>query len=598
MTPIKWFLTFLKKYRNLIIIGLILTTAIAALSIVNPYISGIIIDDVIGAGEFDRLPVLVGTLVLVTFLTGVLRFLYQVAFETASQGVLYDMRDAVYRKLLLEDFSFYNRKRTGDLMSRQTGDMEAIRHFVAMIIYAVYQNVLLFIFALMMVFTVNVKLALMMLTVLPFTAINTYMQATRVRPAFRKNRECFSSLNAFVQENISGNRVVKAFAKEDYEIGKFNAENDKFRDCQVRASKIWSKYVPNFEILSYALNVILMLVGGYMVIQDEITLGDMVKVNGYLWMLNNPLRMAGWWVNDVQNFTTSVEKIYSTYSEEPKVLSPRVGGIHEKLKGSVEFRDVAYQADDGAELVSDINFKVEPGQTVGIIGTTGSGKSTLMNLLCRFYDATSGQVLIDGMDVRQHDLYNLRDNIGMAMQEVFLFSDTIEGNIAYGRPDCDFEAVHQAAVMADANHFIKELPDGYDTIVGERGVGLSGGQKQRISLARALLKDPAILILDDTTSAVDMETESYIQKQLKNIQESKGCTVFVIAYRISSIKDADMILVMDQGRIIERGTHDELLKQNGYYADAFRNQYGEIPYDLLNERAGRKNGRKKRMGVA
>ncbi len=598
MTPIKWFLSFLKKYRGLIAVGLVLTTIIAALSIVNPYISGIIIDDVIGAGNYDRLPVLVGTLVLVTFLTGVLRFLYQVAFETASQGVLYDMRDAVYRKLLLEDFSFYNRKRTGDLMSRQTGDMEAIRHFVAMIIYAVYQNVLLFIFALMMIFTVNVKLAFMMLAVLPFTAINTYMQATRVRPAFRKNRECFSSLNAFVQENISGNRVVKAFAKEDYEIGKFNAENDKFRDCQVRASKIWSKYVPNFEILSYALNVILMLVGGYMVIQEEITLGDMVKVNGYLWMLNNPLRMAGWWVNDVQNFTTSVEKIYSTYSEEPKVLSPRIGGIHEKLKGSVEFKDVAYQADDGAELVSDINFKVEPGQTVGIIGTTGSGKSTLMNLLCRFYDTTSGQVLIDGMDVRQHDLYNLRDNIGMAMQEVFLFSDTIEGNIAYGRPDCDFEAVHQAAVMADANHFIKELPDGYDTIVGERGVGLSGGQKQRISLARALLKDPAILILDDTTSAVDMETESYIQTQLKNIQQSKGCTVFVIAYRISSIKDADMILVMDQGRIIERGTHDELLKQNGYYADAFRNQYGEIPYDLLDERAGWKNGRKKRMGAA
>ncbi len=598
MTPIKWFLTFLKKYRGLIVVGLVLTTVIAVLSIVNPYISGIIIDDVIGAGQFDRLPSLVGALVLVTFLIGALRFAYQVVFETASQGVLYDMRDSVYRKLLLEDFSFYNRKRTGDLMSRQTGDMEAIRHFVAMIIYAVYQNVLLFIFALLMVFTVNVKLALMMLTVLPFTAINTYMQATRVRPAFRKNRECFSSLNAFVQENISGNRVVKAFAKEDYEIGKFNAENDKFRDCQVRASKIWSKYVPNFEILSYALNVILMLVGGYMVIQDEITLGDMVKVNGYLWMLNNPLRMAGWWVNDVQNFTTSVEKIYSTYSEEPKVLSPRVGGIHEKLKGSVEFRDVAYQADDGAELVSDINFKVEPGQTIGIIGTTGSGKSTLMNLLCRFYDTTSGQVLIDGMDVRKHDLYNLRDNIGMAMQEVFLFSDTIEGNIAYGRPDCDFEAVHQAAVMADANHFIKELPDGYDTIVGERGVGLSGGQKQRISLARALLKDPAILILDDTTSAVDMETESYIQKQLKNIQESKGCTVFVIAYRISSIKEADMILVMDQGRIIERGTHDELLKMNGYYADAFRNQYGEIPYDLLDERAGRKNGRKKRMGVA
>lgn len=559
------------------VLGLLLTTIISILAIVNPYISGMIVDEVITGGKLSLLPKLIIALLAATSIRGILRYYYQVVFETCSQGVLYEMRDKVYRKLLQEDFAFYNRKRTGDLMSRQTGDMDAIRHFVAYVIYAVYENILLFLFALTMIFTVNVKLALCMMAVLPFTALTTYLQSKQVKPAFQRNRDCFSSLNAFVQENVSGNRVVKAFAKEDYEIEKFNKENDAFRDSQLDASKIWMRYLPVFEMLSNLLTIILMLYGGYMVIRGEITLGNMVTVNGYLWMLTVPLRMAGWWINDIQRFVTSVEKIYATYTEEPSVKAPVNGTMRKHLQGAVTFRDVSYQA-DGEDIVHDISFCVKPGQTVGIIGSTGAGKSTIMNLLCRFYDVTAGEVLVDGINVKDFDLYDLRDNIGMAMQDVFLFSDTIEGNIAYAKPDCPFAEVKHAAIMADANHFIQNLPDGYDTIVGERGVGLSGGQKQRISLARALLKDPSILILDDTTSAVDMETESYIQTQLKKIE--KDCTIFIIAYRISSIKDADLILVMDNGRIIERGTHEELLQNNGYYASAFRNQYGEIPAEL------------------
>lgn len=573
MSAMQWFYTFVKKYKYRLLCALILVTITSILAIINPYISGMLIDEVIEGGKHSLLPKLIMLLIGITVIRSILRYIFLMIFEKSSQGVLYSMRDALYKRLLEQDFQFYNKNRTGDLMSRQTGDMDAIRHFVAYVIYGIYENVILFIIALVMIFTVDVRLAFCMIAVLPFTALTTYFQMKNIKPAFHNIRDRFSSLNTFAQENVSGNRVVKAFAKEDFEIEKFDKENDAYRAAELGATAIWTKYIPIFEFFSNLLYAILILVGGIMVVKKQMTLGNLFTINGYLWMLNNPLRMAGWLANDVQRFVTSVEKIYSTFCEEPDIKEPQAAYKGKRVKGDIEFRHVSYKAQDDV-ILKDIDFTVKAGQTVGIIGATGSGKSTIMNLLCRFYDVTKGEVCIDGVNVKDMDLHYLRDHIGMAMQDVFLFSDTVEGNIAYGRPNCTFEEVERVAKIANAHDFILKMPEGYDTIVGERGVGLSGGQKQRISLARALLKNPSIVILDDTTSAVDMETESQIQQELGNLADER--TVFIIAHRISSIKDADLILVIDNGRIVESGNHDSLLDKKGYYYTVFNHQYGEF----------------------
>lgn len=573
MGYIRWFLSFLKKYRVRMIVGLILVFITSLLVLINPQISGMIVDEVIEGQHYEKLGILLLIMIGVTLVRSLLRFTFLMCFESSSQGLVYDMREEAYRKLMKEDFNFFNKNRTGDLMSRQTGDMDAVRHMVSHVIYFSFENILVFLMALVMIFSVNVKMALCMLIVLPFTLAVTLSQRRHIKPAFDRVRDCFSSLNAFAQETIAGNRVVNAFAKEDYELEKFDRENDGYRDAQLNAASIWMKYIPMFEILSQCLTIILMIMGGFMVIDGEMTIGNMVTVNGYLWMLNSPLRQAGWIINDLQRFLTAIEKIYKVYTTEPDIKQPEHVVEKRKLKGSVTFDHVNYYTNDDTVL-KDISFHVEPGQTVGIIGATGSGKSSLINLICRFYDVNQGRVLVDDIDVRNLNLQTLRGNIGIAMQDVFLFSDTIEGNIAYGNPDCTFEQVQAAAKIANADEFIREMPEGYDTIIGERGVGLSGGQKQRISLARAILKDPSIIILDDTTSAIDMETESMIQNELKKISDER--TVFIIAHRISSIIHADQILVLDNGRLVERGTHEQLLAKKGYYSTVFHHQYGEF----------------------
>ena len=575
MEALKWFYSFFKPYKKRYILGLFLVTIATLLSFVNPYVIGIFVDDVIKEQNYSFLKYVLIGLLGSTIIKTSIRWIYLVLFEKCSQDILYNMREGVYKKFLRKDFMFFNQNQTGDLMSRQIGDMDAIRHFSATF-FQYYEAIIYFVFALIMCFTVNTKIGMYMLTVLPFTLILAMFQFKHVQKGFERIRDSFSALNSYVQENISGNRMVRAFSKEDYEIERFAEKNENYRQSQLEATRVWSNYVPIFEFLSNALTVVLMFVGGKMAVDGQITAGDLIVVYNYLWMLNYPLRMSGWYINDTQRFLTSLDKIYKSIKDEPSISKPENAISNLNLEGNIEFKNVCYVPEDdkNLDILKDVSFSIKAGQTLGIIGATGAGKSTIVNLLCRFYDSTGGDITIDGIPIKNVDLYWLRDNIGMAMQDVFLFSDTIEGNIAYGEPECDFEKVKWASKLAGVDDFINQMPEGYDTIVGERGVGLSGGQKQRISLARALLKQPSILILDDTTSALDMETEHIIQENLKKLD--KKCTKILIAYRISSIMEADTILVLDKGKIIEQGTHKELLDKKGYYYNVFYHQYGDF----------------------
>ncbi|MFP3126854.1 ABC transporter ATP-binding protein/permease [Ectobacillus funiculus] len=564
---------YIKKFQARYFMGLLLVLVVSGLNMLNPYFAGKIVDRVIYGHNEDLLWPLLGAMVGVTFCKAAIRYGYQLMFESVSQSVIFKIREQLYNRLQRLDFSFYDRTKTGDIMARMTGDIEAVRHFTAWSIYIIFENITTLLFAIGFMFYIHVPLALTLLTVTPIIGLFAYRLSYDVKPTFSAIREQFSKLNSVVQENISGNRVVKAFAKEDYEIEKFSVENTAFKEKNLESAKVWEKYLPILDSLAGLLTVLMIFAGGIMVIRGSLTIGELVMFNSLIWALNNPMRMAGWLINDVQRFIASAEKIEDLMNTEPQIVNPASSKKINTSLGVVEFNHVSFGYGE-EQVLTDISFKAMPGQTVALIGPTGAGKSTVINLLCRFYDTDRGEVLVGEHNVKDWNIRELRENMAMVMQDIFLFSDTIEGNIAYGVPDASFESVQTAAKMAEAHEFITRLPDGYDTIIGERGVGLSGGQKQRIALARALLKDPAILILDDTTSSVDMETELRIQKTLKTFNQGKTC--FIIAHRISSVKEADLILVMENGRIIERGKHTELLMKKGYYYNVYKNQYGNF----------------------
>ena len=569
----KWLWSYIRKFKFRASIGLLLVLVVSAMNMINPYISGIIVDRVILGRETNILFTIIAIIIGVTVTKSILRYTFQIIYETISQSIILKIRRDLYSRVQGLDFEYFDNTRTGDIMTRMTGDIEAVRHFIAWVIYMLFENGMIFIFAITMLFIINFKLALIMVGVAPIIGFLTYKFSGEVKPTFTAIRDQFARLNSVVQENISGNRVVKAFTKEDYEIEKFEKENDAFRQKNIESAKVWEKYLPFLDSMAGVLSIIMILAGGIMVINRMLTMGQLVTFGSFIWALTNPMRMAGWLVNDVQRCVASGEKILALLETYPEIKNPENPVKPENVSGSVDFRNVSFMYNDEAVL-SDISFVTKPGQIIAVVGATGSGKSTLVSLICRFYDCDTGEITIDGIDIKKLDLKTLRKNIAVAMQDIFLFSDTIEGNIAYGVPDASVEDVKWAAQLAGADEFIMAFPEGYDTIVGERGVGLSGGQKQRIALARAILKDTPILILDDTTSSVDMETEFRIQQGLSSHFKDK--TVFVIAHRISSVKNADQIFVLDNGKIVESGRHYDLVKNHGYYYQVYRNQYGDF----------------------
>ena len=575
MDIIKRLFRLMAPYKKKIVIAMFLQLMVIGTRLIAPLITRSIIGDVIQAETRDMnlLLLLCAGLLALVVVRGVCTYIRSLSLERVSQNVVFNLRTSLYKHMGELPYQFYDHHRIGDIMSRMTGDIEGIRNLIAGGLVTVFDNALNFVGAFIFLMFLTPRLMLSLLAFCPVIAVVAWIFRKKIRPAFVATREQNAVLNTRTQENLAGMRVVKAFAREPYEYEQFEKDNQKLLECHLRATWIWSNFVPIMEILSALCTPVMLIVGANMVLNGKLDLATLIAVNGYVWMITNPMRMLSNIVNMLTQAVTSAEKLFyyidfgSAIREKDKTIEP------EARKGKVEFDHVNFSY-GGEDVLKDITFTAQPGQTIAVMGATGAGKSSLILLLGRFYDVREGAVRIDGVDVRDQKLKALRRSIGYVPQETFLFSDTLEDNIRFGHPDATHEEVEKAAHVAQAIEFIDHMPDGYETIVGERGIGLSGGQKQRIAIARAVLTDPAILVMDDSTSAVDMETEYLIQNDLKEVLKNR--TTFIIAHRISSVKNADQILVLKDGRIVERGTHKELLAQEGEYFNMVQDQYKDL----------------------
>ncbi|PKZ73622.1 ABC transporter ATP-binding protein [Gardnerella vaginalis] len=577
---VRWVLQYCNPDMWRVGVSLVLFTINDTMAMTMPLLSGFIVDKVIIGKQHDLLAFVCVLMVAMMIIRVGSRYIYQLQMERFGQNAVYRLVSDEYEKLHSLDFTYFNHTRTGDIMSRMTSDTDAIRHILSWVSYMALDCLVMFVFALVIMFSIQWQLALALMAITPFLFWLAKLMGKNARPKFLAIRESFARMNSMVEENIEGNRVVKAFVREPFETQKFDKCNEDYFNRNITLAKNTQKYMPWLDGMGFALELVTVGFGGWLVLNGSMTLGAFVTFNSFLWMLHMPVRMVGWLINDWQRFNAGCVNIRKLLTQESHIDLPSAAKKNVKVKGRVTFEhvDFAFPDDLDSPILSDIDLDVPAGTKLGILGETGSGKSTLVSLIARFYDPTRGRVLIDGKDVREWPLETVRNQVSIVAQETFLFSDTIAGNISFGLPQNEENCkeldntIRRMARIADADDFIMSMPEGYETVVGERGVGLSGGQKQRLSLARALANNPAILIMDDTTSAVDMETEEHIQKELKKLDGSR--TVITIAHRISSVKDADMIIVLDHGKIVERGTHEHLVASHGRYWEIYKKQLG------------------------
>ncbi|MET1248021.1 ABC transporter ATP-binding protein [Sporolactobacillus sp. STCC-11] len=558
-----------RKYLFGSLLFLILSSAI---TIVYPIVLQLTIDQAIIRRNISLIPILSIGFVLIMAVKGFSSYYSQYWGDMFGVSSVFHLREALYKKLQYLPYHYYDSAKTGDLMSRLTADVEGFRFFLSAGFTQLVNFVVLVGFSIALMFYYSWELALVTLAMTPFLCVSVFRFDRRVHPAFRKIRLSLASMNTRVQENISGMNTIKSLGRENFEINRFSESNQTYRTRNLVTADIWAKYFPLMELIGNISTVFILALGGYFVISGHLAPGALVAFFSLVWYIMDPLMSLGFMINTFSQSKASGERLLQILDEKSDIATPKDAFQKERLDGDVVFQKVSLlYPNEKVPALEQISFEAKPGNVIGLMGATGSGKSSITQLIGRFYDVTGGEVRIDGCPVKSYDLKSLRKNIGYVLQENFLFSSTIRDNIAYGKPKATMEEVVQAAKRAEADEFIRTLPNGYDTVLGERGMGLSGGQKQRISIARALLVNPSILILDDATSAVDMRTEGLIQKAFKELM--KGRTTFIIAHRISSVQMADQILVLEHGRIKERGNHDELVRHDGIYRRIYDIQF-------------------------